>query len=109
MMWKRRNEGIRTSKSILQYLAWRHIFAWRINSGATPIEAPGGRRFVRFGVLGSPDIIAVKDGQFIGIEVKAKGKKLRDSQVEFKDKLEAAGGVYIIAYDIEDVTKAIQL
>jgi hypothetical protein len=65
------------------------------------------KHFYRFGALGSPDIICVINGQYVGIEVKAPKGKLRDSQVEFQKNLEAAGGKYILAYSLDDVMMAI--
>jgi hypothetical protein len=42
----------------------------------------------------------VVGGQFIGIEVKAWKRPQSDHQKEFQKKLEAAGGKYILAYDL---------
>jgi VRR-NUC domain len=66
------------------------------------LDCPG-RRFIRFGTLGSPDIVCVITGQYVGIEVKAPKGKLRDSQMEFQKNLETAGGRYILAYSLDDV------
>ena len=53
---------------------------------------------------GLPDRIAVgKDGKFIAIEVKAKKGQLSTYQKLFRDRLTAAGGVYIEARCLEDV------
>lgn len=62
---------------------------------------------MRFGALGSPDIICVIKGQFVGIEVKRPGGKQSDSQAEVQARLEEAGGQYILAFDLDDVVKAI--
>jgi len=61
------------------------------------------KHFYRFGALGSPDIICVIKGQFVGVEVKTQTGKLRDSQVEFQKNLQAGGGRYILARSLEDV------
>jgi hypothetical protein len=61
------------------------------------------KHFYRFGALGSPDIICVIDGQYVGIEVKGPKGKQSAHQKEFQKKLEAAGGKYILAYSLEDV------
>jgi len=90
-----------TQRQILDYLALKGIFHYRNNSGALPID--NGKRFIRFGASGSPDIFCVIKGQYAGIEVKAPNGKMRDSQVEFQKNLEAAGGKYILGYSLDDV------
>jgi hypothetical protein len=57
-----------TQKQILDYLALKRIFHYRNNSGAF---VDSQKHFYRFGALGSPDIICVIKGQYVGIEVKA--------------------------------------
>jgi VRR-NUC domain len=85
---------------IMQYLAYKRIFHYRNNSGGF-IDA--NKHFYRFGTPGSPDIIAVIDGQFVGIEVKTPKGKLSEHQKEFKKNLEAVGGRYIVAYSLDDL------
>jgi hypothetical protein len=41
-----------TQKSILEWLAWKHIFHYRNNSGAF---VDSQKHFYRFGAVGSPD------------------------------------------------------
>ncbi len=87
-------------RQILDYLALKRVFHYRNNSGA--FKRDDGH-FYRFGALGSPDIICVVDGRYVGIEVKqAKGRQ-SEHQKEFEKNLEAAGGRYILAYSLEDV------
>ena len=52
---------------------------------------------------GVPDRIAVKDGIFYGIEVKTPKGRLSEHQKAFRDRVVAAGGVYIEARSVEDV------
>lgn len=52
---------------------------------------------------GTPDIIAVIDGRFIGIEVKAPTGWMSADQILFKKRLEAHGGVYVLAKSVQDV------
>ena len=52
---------------------------------------------------GIPDRIAVKDGRFYGIEVKAPRGRMSEFQASFRDELVAAGGVYIEARSLDDV------
>lgn len=60
------------------------------------------------GSVGSPDIIAVINGQCIGIELKWPGYKQSDAQREFEGRLRMAGGMYILAYSLEDVVEALK-
>jgi hypothetical protein len=92
-------------RSILDYLTLRRIFHYRNNSGAFD-NGHGG--FYRFGAKGSPDIICVIDGQFVGIEVKAPKGLQSDHQKEFQAKLEAAGGKYVLAYSLDDVISSLR-
>lgn len=87
--------------SILDYLKLKGVFAYRNNVGAVKI----GKRFIRFGMPGAPDIVAVVSGHYFGIEVKKPGKPLSDAQQAFCDVLRAAGGTYVIATCLEDVSE----
>jgi hypothetical protein len=89
---------------ILQYLTLKGVFHYRNNSGGFK---DANNHFYRFGALGSPDIIAVVNGQFVGIEVKAPGGKQSDHQISFQKRLEAAGGKYVLAHSLDDVIEAL--
>jgi len=92
-------------KSILDWLSLRRIFHWRASVGAMKIRG----HFYHFGQAGQPDIMAVlkSTGQFCGIEVKAGGKEQSRKQREFQAEVERAGGLYIVAHSLEDVTSRI--
>jgi|SRR5580692_5885864 hypothetical protein len=96
-------------KAILEWLAWKHVFHYRNNSGAFvfPETATSKRRFFKAGAVGAPDIVCVVNGQYVGIEVKAPRGRQSENQKEFQEKLEAAGGKYILAYSMDDVASAI--
>ena len=87
-------------KAIGQYLTYKRVFWYRNNTGATK-TASGG--FIRFGTKGSPDIIAVAKGRYIGIECKMGSGRQSPAQKEFQRALEAAGGKYILARSIDDL------
>jgi len=89
--------------AILDWLKHKKIFHWRSNTGAFMGVHRGKPRFVRFGKKGSPDIFAVVKGQIIGIE--CKGEKGFQSQVQkqFEVEFTQAGGVYILAFSLNDV------
>ncbi len=91
-----------TQAAILDYLALKRIFHWRNNTGTFKPESGG---FYRFGTPGSPDIFVVLPpaGQLMGIEVKDVKGRLNENQVSFKERLEAAGGIYLLARTLDDV------
>lgn len=56
---------------------------------------------------GLSDLVAVKDGRIVHIEVKRPGTGLQsENQKKFQADLEAAGGEYLIARSIEDLERA---
>lgn len=89
-----------TQKSILEYLTIKGIFHYRNNSGGFKDQR---NRFYRFGALGSPDIVAVVNGQYVAIEVKDIKGRQNDNQINFQKALERAGGKYILAKSLDDV------
>ncbi len=52
---------------------------------------------------GLPDMQAVKDGRTIYIEIKRPGGRQSPGQKKFQQELEAAGGVYIVAREVDDL------
>jgi hypothetical protein len=94
-----------TQGQILDWLKHRHIFHYRQNTGGAKFKG----YYVKFGIPGAPDIVAVVRGRFIGIEVKKAGEELSNKQADFKLALEAAGGCYIRAYSVKDVEEAFAL
>jgi Holliday junction resolvase len=89
-------------RAILDYLTLRGIFHYRNNSGAMMSD---GGHFVRFGAVGSPDIVVVDDGIYIGVEVKGTNGKQSENQIAFQEELERAGGVYILAHSLDEFIK----
>lgn len=90
-------------KQIIDYLNYKNIFFYRNNTGAIKSEYNGKIRFFRFGAVGSTDLIAVIAGQYIGIECKGKNGVQSKNQKEFQERLEAAGGIYILAHSLDDI------
>ena len=70
---------------------------------------PAGKRMIQFGFPGSPDIIAIVRGYFLGIEVKGPKGKQRESQAAFEQNVKYSGGYYVLAYSVEDVEEALLL
>lgn len=92
-------EGI-VQEDILEWLASRGIFHWRNNTGA--FRARG--RVIKFGYKGSPDIIAIVEGFFLGIEVKVEGQKQNEDQKIFELNVLKSGGFYIVATNTDTVS-----
>ena len=90
-------------RTILDYLKLHRIFHWRNNSGAIKT----GKRFIRYGCKGSPDIIALHRGQFVGIEVKGPGEDQTEDQLAFEQCVTKSGNRYIVARSLEDVERAL--
>lgn len=90
-----------TQTAVLDFLHKNNIFHYRNNSGAIRTD----KRFFRFGATGSPDIICVKNGKYIGIECKDVNGKLSESQVNFSINLTRAGGSYIVVHSIDEFLK----
>lgn len=92
-------------RSILDYLAYRNVFAWRQNSGAAMIQTKTGFRPIFFGAVGAPDVFAIKDGVIYGLEVKSATGKQNENQKTFQQGFEKAGGKYFVVRSIEEVQK----
>lgn len=86
--------------AIMEYLEIKHVFFYRQNTGG----AKFGNYYVKFGIPGAPDIVAVIKGHFFGIEVKDAKSKQSEKQIQFMNKLRYAGGTYILARSLDDVT-----
>ena len=52
---------------------------------------------------GLSDLVAIKNGKVVHIEVKTPTGKLSEYQQKFRDDVEAHGGEYVVARKVEDV------
>lgn len=96
---------------ILQYLAYRGIFAIRLNN--TPIfDVKRGifRRMPKYTPRGVPDIFGILEpnGRTLLIEVKTDKGRLSPSQKDFLDEAKKCGALAFVARSIEDVEKNIK-
>lgn len=94
-------------KSILQYLAYhpRVARAWRQNTGQFKLEG----RYIRMGEAGISDVLGfMKDGRFLAIEAKVGKNKPTPLQQAFLADVRGSGGVGILAYSLDDVTKGLE-
>ena len=94
-------------RAICDYLALRKVFFFRCNN--QPIFDPKRKVFralPKYTMKGISDIIALKDGRAIFIEVKAEKGRVSPEQHEFARKVTLAGGTYVIAKSIDDVQRS---
>ena len=90
--------------AICDYLALKKHFFWRNNSyGIFDTRTGGHRRPQKYHRNGVPDIIVIKDGWFIGLEVKAPKGKISPAQKEFREGCQKAMGEYHVVRSIDDV------
>ena len=92
--------------SILEFLRFKKITAWRNNSGG--VYDPSGKRFrskSKWDRNGVSDILGIlPDGKFLAIEVKKNEQaRTRPSQREFLDDINNQGGRGFVAYDLAHV------
>ncbi len=92
-------------KAIIQYLTIKKIFHYRQNSGAFKTE----KGFMRAAsVNGLPDIVVIKDGIYIGLEVKTPKGKQQESQKHIQNEITKAGGLYFVVKSLDDVRKVFE-
>jgi hypothetical protein len=91
---------------VLKALQTHPGVAWaeRQNSGAARI----GARWVKFGWPGCPDVIGqLRDGRFLGCEVKSATGRARPEQTLFLARINQAGGLGFVARNCRDVFAAL--
>lgn len=92
--------------AICDYLSLKKYFFWRQNT--TPVfEQKSGfyRPMPRYSMRGVPDIIIIKNGKFIGLEVKRPKGKQSDNQLEFQKNCIINKAEYFVVTSIDDVIK----
>lgn len=84
----------RVTLACMKMLTLYNVFHWRNNSGAVRV----GKRFIRFGAPGSPDILGLlaPRGLFFGVECKTDTGKQTPAQLAFSKEIAMAGGVYLL-------------
>ncbi len=61
-----------------------------------------------YGTAGIPDIIVCYKGKFVGLECKAKGRKPTVLQQITINKINRAGGIAKVVYDLEEVKELLK-
>jgi hypothetical protein len=97
----------RVLEGCLRYLEIRGIYHWRNSTGAVQI-APG--RFMRFGKVGSSDILGVlPSGRLLCVECKApKGGRLSPEQRQFLAEVRELGALAVVARSFRELDTALR-
>jgi len=97
---------------VCQWLSENAFFFWRSNNIPVFGRNNGGkmtfRSMPKHSLKGVPDIIIIREGMFIGIEVKGPKGKMRPDQFIFKARCEAQGGKYYTVYCLDDLKKVME-
>lgn len=77
-------------------------FFWSNPTGTA--RSMDGRRVIKYGFVGSPDIIGIlkPSGKFAGIECKVKKDRQRTEQKTFEQVSTKNGAIYLIAHSIDN-------
>ena len=90
------------TKDVIDWIILNGGMAWRSNNGGHWNESR--QRFISGNTTaGAPDVNSVIKGIYHGFEIKSKNDKVSPAQLIFKDKVEKAGGKYIIVTDIQQI------
>ena len=90
--------------AICEYLAVKRHFFWRSNN--TGVYDPTRKIFramPKYAKHGVPDIIVIRDGFFIGLEVKTPKGRLSEHQKTFHKECKEVGGEIYTVRSIDDV------
>lgn len=90
--------------AVLRYLGARDdVTVWRNNTGRI---ADRSGRVVSFGLVGSADVLGVRNGgQFVAVECKSDTGRLSAQQRAFQAMIQRRGGLYVLARDVSDLYK----
>lgn len=86
------------TKQIKTILKTLRIFHWKQYTGGVFAGTPG-----------VSDILGIYKGRMLAIEVKGKGGRVSEDQQKFIDRVNAEGGIGVIAYDWWEVVVALGL
>lgn len=95
-------------KTILEWLAYYKILAWRNQSGII-IIGDKKKRAIKMGMKGVSDIVGcLPDGKILCIEVKTRKAKVSEVQQEFIDKINKLKGIAFVARNINDIERQLK-
>ena len=85
-----------TQSAIIKLIRKSGGVATRVNSGNVSRHVKGADK-------GTSDIIALYKGVYLAIEVKDGDRKATQAQLDFGELVELAGGLFIVARDVETI------
>lgn len=94
--------------AVIDLIRYRGGVATRINAGMQIIGEGDSRRVMRGAAAGTSDIISCYRGRYLAIECKIGSNKPTAAQEIFLADVEAAGGIALVAWDIETVVKTLE-
>lgn len=92
-----------------------HVWIWRNNCGVA--KPPGARRAIRFGIPGQADIsgivtldlgIGLPIGIRLEVECKKPGGRMSAEQKEFRSRVEAMGGCYLLVTSADEAVRELE-
>lgn len=90
------------TKAITDWITFAGGFASRVNSTGMMRRISGQMRWTKgTSVKGIADIMATMNGRALHIEVKIGRDRMSDAQRKVQAKVEASGGLYFVAKDME--------
>ena len=97
-----------TQTRIINLIQDRKGVVTRVNSGSLIAKDANGRCYrVQLADKGTSDIIALYKGVYLAIEVKFGKGKPTPEQIEFLESVARAGGVGLVAYDVDAVEQVL--
>lgn len=91
----------------MNYLTAKGYYVMRLNSGKFAVGEGASRRFIRGQDAGTPDLLCIKKGKALFVEVKVGSNKLTIMQEQKIKELAEYGCKTIVAYSIEDLQEGI--
>lgn len=92
---KNKNNETKLQKEVQKYLLSKGCYEFKVH----------GSIYMKAGI---PDIICCYKGLFIGIETKVGKNKMSELQKIHKEEILKAGGIHILAYNLDDVKKVLE-
>lgn len=97
-------------RTVCDYLALKmkkgELLFWRQNNGGLyDVVNKRYRAMPKYSLPGIPDVIVIKDGWFIGLEIKVKGGRQSPGQKIFEKMCKDVGGEYYVITDVRQVVE----
>lgn len=92
-------------KAIIEYLSFRKdvYFIRNNNFAGAFVRSNGSKGYVRNLKAGSPDIVVLYNGNWIGLEVKTEEGRQSELQLQAEQDIKNCGGIYAVVHDIGEV------